>query len=114
MEPFSQRRTAFRRNLIGMAHVPKTMAASAPALSIPLEKRRGSDEDKELVRMAQSGAEAAFEELVRRHQQRVFALVSGILRRQEDVEDIAQQVFLKVYLSHETVRSARGFFDLAI
>lgn len=82
-----------------MAHVPKTMAASAPALSMPLEKRRGSDEDKKLVQLAQGGAESAFEELVRRHQQRVFALVSGILRRQEDVEDIAQQVFLKVFLS---------------
>jgi RNA polymerase sigma-70 factor, ECF subfamily len=49
--------------------------------------------------MAQSGTEAAFEELVRRHQHRVFALVGGILRRQEDVEDVAQQVFLKVFLS---------------
>jgi RNA polymerase sigma-70 factor (ECF subfamily) len=75
------------------------MAATAPALSIPLEKRRGNDEERQLVRMAQGGVEAAFEELVRRHQQRVFALVGGILRRQEDVEDIAQQVFLKVYLS---------------
>jgi RNA polymerase sigma-70 factor (ECF subfamily) len=82
-----------------MAHVPKGMAASAPALSIPIEKRRGAEEERELVRMAQRGQEPAFEELVRRHQQRVFALVSGILRRQEDVEDIAQQVFLKVYLS---------------
>ena len=50
------------------------------------------------MRLAQNGAESAFEELVRRHQQRVFALVGGILRRQEDVEDIAQQVFLKAYL----------------
>jgi RNA polymerase sigma-70 factor (ECF subfamily) len=82
-----------------MPHVPKGMAASAPALSIPLEKRRGAEEERELVRMAQGGKESAFEELIRRHQQRVFALVSGILRRQEDVEDIAQQVFLKVYLS---------------
>src|SRR5580700_5660992 len=82
-----------------MSHVPKGMAASAPALSMPMEKRRGVEEERQLVRMAQSGKEAAFEELVRRHQQRVFALVSGILRRQEDVEDIAQQVFLKVYLS---------------
>jgi RNA polymerase sigma-70 factor (ECF subfamily) len=75
------------------------MATSAPAISIPIEKRRGVEEDRELVRMAQGGQESAFEELVRRHQQRVFGLVSGILRRQEDVEDIAQQVFLKVYLS---------------
>jgi len=51
------------------------------------------------VRKAQGGAPEAFEELVRRHQQRVCALVAGILRRPEDVEDIAQQVFLKVYVS---------------
>jgi RNA polymerase sigma-70 factor, ECF subfamily len=82
-----------------MANVPKTMVASAQALSIPLEKRRVGEEERELVRLAQAGAEPAFEELVRRHQQRVFALVGSILRKQEDVEDIAQQVFLKVYLS---------------
>ncbi len=82
-----------------MANVPKTMVVGAQALSIPLEKRRGGEEERELVRLAQSGAETAFEELVRRHQQRVFALVGSILRKQEDVEDIAQQVFLKVYLS---------------
>src|ERR1700680_1466413 len=81
-----------------MMHVPKGMAASAAAVSVPLI-RRGNEEERELVRMAQNGTEAAFEELVRRHQQRVFALVSGLLRRQEEVDDVAQQVVLKVYLS---------------
>ncbi len=42
---------------------------------------------------------AAFEELVRQHQQRVFGLVAGCSTGTDDVEDIAQQVFLKVYLS---------------
>jgi RNA polymerase sigma-70 factor (ECF subfamily) len=37
--------------------------------------------------------------LVRRHQHRVFAVAGGILRRREDVEDIAQQVFVKAYFS---------------
>jgi RNA polymerase sigma-70 factor (ECF subfamily) len=37
--------------------------------------------------------------LVRRHQRRVFAVAGGILRRREDVEDIAQQVFVKAYFS---------------
>jgi RNA polymerase sigma-70 factor (ECF subfamily) len=36
---------------------------------------------------------------VRLHQKRVLAIVSGILRLSGDVEDIAQQVFLKVYLA---------------
>jgi len=56
-------------------------------------------EDRELVRRAQAQDKAAFEELVRRHQHRVFAVAGGILRRREDAEDIAQQVFVKAYFS---------------
>ena len=36
---------------------------------------------------------------MRRHQQRVAAVAGGILRQREDVEDIAQQVFVKAYYS---------------
>ncbi|MGA7624783.1 MAG: sigma-70 family RNA polymerase sigma factor [Candidatus Acidiferrales bacterium] len=82
-----------------MPDVPKNMAASASALSLPLSRREKGEEERQLVRLAQSGEEAAFEELIRRHQQRVFGLVSGILRRREDVEDVVQQVFLKVFIS---------------
>jgi RNA polymerase sigma-70 factor, ECF subfamily len=81
-----------------MTNVPKSMAASAPALTLPLTRAEKREEDRELVRLSQNGTESAFEELVRRHQQRVFALVGGILRRPDDVEDVAQQVFLKAYL----------------
>jgi RNA polymerase sigma-70 factor (ECF subfamily) len=81
-----------------MTNVPKSMAASAPALALPVERGEKKTDDRELVRLSQNGTEAAFEELVRRHQQRVSALVGGILRRPEDVQDVAQQVFLKAYL----------------
>ena len=74
------------------------MAASAPALALPFRQGEKKAEDRELVRLSQNGSEPAFEELVRRHQQRVFALVAGILHRPDDVEDVAQQVFLKAYL----------------
>lgn len=57
------------------------------------------DDDRELVRRAQKEDKQAFEELVRRHQARVFAVAGGILRNKEDVEDIAQQVILKAYFS---------------
>jgi RNA polymerase sigma-70 factor (ECF subfamily) len=55
--------------------------------------------DRELVRRAQSNDKEAYEELIKRHQQRVFAVAAGILRRHEDIEDIAQQVFVKAYFS---------------
>lgn len=57
------------------------------------------EDDRELVRRAQKDDKEAFEELVRRHQARVFAVAGGILRNREDVEDIGQQVFLKAYFS---------------
>jgi RNA polymerase sigma-70 factor, ECF subfamily len=91
-------RDYIRRNLKQMPHVPKHMATSAPAIARTMERGARQEEDRELVRLSQGGGEAAFEQLVRRHQQRVFALVGGILRHPEDVEDIAQQVFLKAYL----------------
>jgi RNA polymerase sigma-70 factor, ECF subfamily len=81
-----------------MPNVPKSMVASAPAIPLTMSRAGKQEEDRELVRLCQGGAQPAFEELVRRHQQRVFALVAGILRRPEDVEDVAQQVFLKAYL----------------
>ncbi|HEX4002248.1 MAG TPA: sigma-70 family RNA polymerase sigma factor [Candidatus Acidoferrales bacterium] len=81
-----------------MANVSKHMAATAPAMAVSLDRAGRHEEDRELVRLSQGGSEAAFEDLVRRHQQRVFALVNGILRRPDDVEDVAQQVFLKAYL----------------
>ena len=82
-----------------MPDVPKDVAASASTVAISLGRRTRAEEERDLVRLAQSGTEAAFEELIRRHQQRVLALVGSILRRREDVEDVAQQVFLKVFIS---------------
>src|ERR1700730_6463078 len=52
-----------------------------------------------LVRRAQSGDEAAFREIVERYQSKVFSIIHGIVRQHNDVEDIAQQVFAKVYFS---------------
>jgi RNA polymerase sigma-70 factor (ECF subfamily) len=52
-----------------------------------------------LVRRARGGEEAAFREIVERYQSKVFSIIHGIVRQRNDVEDIAQQVFAKVYLS---------------
>lgn len=86
-----------------MAHVPKPEPLEGPP---PVKAGRhraanpvGAADDRELVRRAQREDKEAFEELIRRHQHRVFAVAGGILRRREDVEDIAQQVFAKAYFS---------------
>src|ERR1700693_1767142 len=56
-------------------------------------------QERQLVRRAQAGDVPAYEALLAKHQQRVFSVVGGILRRREDVEDVAQQVFVKAYFS---------------
>src|SRR6266849_4385135 len=82
-----------------MAHVPKSESPAAAAVKASPARPSGVLDDPELVRRAQAEDKEAFEELVRRHQHRVFAVAGGILRRREDVEDIAQQVFVKAYFS---------------
>src|SRR5258707_15892248 len=92
-----------QRNRRAMGRVTKMdeqerVKTSEPGPSV--SKPRAVDgEERNLVRAAQKGDKAAFETLVQRHQHRVFAVARGILKRQEDVEDIAQQVFVKAYLS---------------
>jgi RNA polymerase sigma-70 factor, ECF subfamily len=56
-------------------------------------------DERQLVRQSQAGDEAAYEELVRRHQHRVVAIASRLLRGSADAEDVAQQVFVKAYFS---------------
>src|SRR5271154_5646096 len=86
-----------------MPRVPKVEPLGLPAnpagAKPPSVKPPGAVDDRELVRRAQGEDQEAFEELLRRHQHRVFAVAGGILRRREDVEDIAQQVFVKAYFS---------------
>jgi RNA polymerase sigma-70 factor (ECF subfamily) len=73
-------------------------------------RETGPDYERRLVRAAQNGDTGAYEELVRIHQPRLLAVVSGILRRNQDVEDVAQQVLVKAYLSLKRfdLRSAFG------
>jgi RNA polymerase sigma-70 factor (ECF subfamily) len=56
-------------------------------------------DEAELVRRVQARDEIAFREIVDRYQSKVFSIIYGILRNQNDAEDIAQQVFSKIYFS---------------
>ena len=55
------------------------------------------DPDSDLVCQAQSGKKDAFEELVRRHNRRIFGTLAGILGDLDDARDATQEAFLKAY-----------------
>ena len=62
--------------------------------------RSGDDaEDVRLMRLVAGGDTAAFEQLVERHQSLVAGTVARMLGSNSDVEDIAQQVFIRVWKS---------------
>jgi RNA polymerase sigma-70 factor (ECF subfamily) len=58
-----------------------------------------SSEEANLVRRVQDRDQIAFAEIVERYQTKVFSIIYSILRNRNDAEDIAQQVFAKIYFS---------------
>jgi RNA polymerase sigma-70 factor (ECF subfamily) len=63
-----------------------------------------------LVSEARRGDEAAFEEIVRRYSPRVFQVTGRFFRNRSQVEDLAQEVFLKAY-SQLSNYEGRGSFE---
>jgi RNA polymerase sigma-70 factor, ECF subfamily len=49
------------------------------------------------VRLARDGDESAFEEIVRRYSPRVFQIAGRFFRRRPQVEESAQEIFLRIY-----------------
>ena len=56
----------------------------------------GPDDDG-LIRAAQGGDQAAFGELVRRHQRAVYRVAYGLTRNPSDADDLAQEAFVRAY-----------------
>ncbi len=57
----------------------------------------GAATDEALVRRAAAGGRDAFEELVRRHRERVYALALRICRNPDDAEDALQETFIAAH-----------------
>jgi RNA polymerase sigma-70 factor (ECF subfamily) len=82
----------------GLADVlPFPVSATEPRVKSRVDHR--NTEEAGLVRRVQGRDELAFREIVERYQAKVFSIIFGILRNHNDAEDIAQQVFSKIYFS---------------
>jgi RNA polymerase sigma-70 factor (ECF subfamily) len=65
--------------------------------------------DPQLVERARSGDDASFNELVATCRKRVLSIVGRLIGRPEDVEDVAQDVFLRLYYSLGQLSSPEMF-----
>src|SRR5438876_10701789 len=94
-ESSKSRMPAYTNN--GMSFIPSSQAAGA------VGSRRV--DDSVLIRRAQEGVTAAFEELVRLYDRSVLRLAVHLAGSQEDVEVIYQEALLRSYINMARLRS---------
>jgi len=79
-----------------------------------METSRGTGIDKDsdgtLVAAAKRGDRQAFEDLILRHERRVFAVAQRITNNREDAEDVVQETFHKVFLHLDDFQEKSRFF----
>ncbi|HKD07469.1 MAG TPA: sigma-70 family RNA polymerase sigma factor [Bryobacteraceae bacterium] len=66
--------------------------------------------DFELILSAQRGDASAFNQIVSAYRRRILGTISRLIGRPEDVEDVAQEVFVRLYFSLEQLRTP-GVFE---
>lgn len=77
------------------------------------DKKRTGDSianDSELIRSFKEGNDVAFERIVLKYQDRIFNLCYRFLGNMQEAEDVAQDVFIKVFKALKRFRSESSFY----
>ena len=65
--------------------------------------------DFDLIKRAQNGDAVAFNEVVLAYRKRILGTIARLIARPDDVEDVGQEVFLRLYFSLDQLRSPEVF-----
>ena len=65
--------------------------------------------DFDLIKRAQNGDAPAFNEVVLAYRKRILGTIARLIARPDDVEDVGQEVFLRLYFSLDQLRSPEVF-----
>jgi RNA polymerase sigma-70 factor, ECF subfamily len=68
------------------------------------------DIDQQLVERVQRGDKAAFDLLVSKYQRKIFRLLSRLIRDSTEIEDVAQEAFIKAYRALPNFRGESAFY----
>src|SRR6478752_479609 len=63
----------------------------------------------ELIERARGGDEGAFNQVVQAYRKRILGTIARLIGRPEDVEDVGQEVFLRLYFSLDQLRTPEVF-----
>lgn len=96
------------------AKLPTTQPASTSSLAANSPQSADwmteAEVDALLVKRVQAGELRAFDLLVRRYQRKVIGVVGRLVRDRTECEDIAQEVFLRVYRALANFRGDSSFY----
>ncbi len=79
-------------------------------VSMTGEKRASRTDDAQLIRAAQQGDAAAFEQLVQQYDRAVLRLTIHLTGSEEDGQDIYQEAFLRAYINLARFRFECSFY----
>lgn len=65
--------------------------------------------EQELIESARAGDASAFNQVVLAYRKRIMGTISRLIGRPEDVEDVAQEVFVRLYYSLDQLRTPEVF-----
>jgi RNA polymerase sigma-70 factor, ECF subfamily len=65
--------------------------------------------DPETIRRAQAGDSAAFTEIVNAYKKRILGTIYRLIGYGDDIEDVGQDVFVRLYFSLDQLRTAEVF-----
>jgi RNA polymerase sigma-70 factor (ECF subfamily) len=68
------------------------------------------DVDAELVARVQGGDKKAFDLLILKYQRKIMRLLSRMIRDQSEIEDVAQEAFIKAYRALPQFRGDSAFY----
>jgi RNA polymerase sigma-70 factor (ECF subfamily) len=66
--------------------------------------------EADVVKLARRGDLAAYDELVRRYQQRIYATIYHMTANHEDANDLAQEAFIKAYSALKSFKGGSSFY----
>lgn len=86
--------------------------SQAKASPVPLKAASTTNRAEEdvFVRRAQQGDLAAYDELVRRYQERIYATLYHMTSNHEDANDLAQEAFIKAYQAIKSFKGGSSFY----
>ena len=85
-------------------------AMPPPAIETDPNDPKPGPEDFELVQRAQREDVRAYDELIRRYQERIYATVYHMTSNHEDANDLTQETFIKAYRALKLFKGDSSFY----